>query len=60
MKRIEAVRSAERTIGRERETELHEIGTLLTRWELVERERWHAPWLLGRGWSETRVGAFFS
>jgi Homeodomain-like domain len=46
--------------------------TLLTRWELDERglregmyraptarerERWHARWLLSRGWSEARVSA---
>jgi len=50
---------------------MNDIGTLLTRWELNERglregmyraptprerERWHALWLLSRGWSEARVG----
>jgi transposase len=46
------------------------IGTLLTQWDLDERtvrermyaaptprerERWHALWLLARGWSEAQV-----
>ncbi len=50
---------------------MQDIGTVLTRWELDERglrermyrsstprerERWHALWLLSRGWSEARVG----
>ena len=51
---------------------MQDIATLLTRWELDERglrermyraptprerERWHALWLLSRGWSEARVAA---
>jgi hypothetical protein len=53
---------------------MNDIGTLLARWEMEERElrerhpggtrrastprereRWHALWLLSRGWSEARV-----
>lgn len=48
------------------------IGTLLQKWQLDERavrermyradtprerERWHAFWLLARGWSEAQVAA---
>ena len=48
-----------------------EMGTLLERWRMDEaevrrrmyraltpreRERWHAIWLLGQGWTATAVG----
>lgn len=51
---------------------MNDIDTLLARWDVDERglrermyraptprerERWHALWLLSRGWSEARVGA---
>jgi hypothetical protein len=50
---------------------MHDMATLLSRWDVDERglrermyraptprerERWHALWLLSRGWSEARVG----
>lgn len=50
---------------------MKDIGTLLRQWDVDERgvrermyraatprerERWHAVWLLSRGWSEARVG----
>lgn len=50
---------------------MQDIGTLLEQWDVDERglrervyrsptprerERWHALWLLSRGWSEARVG----
>src|SRR5918997_2440205 len=52
---------------------MNETMTLLARWELDprqvrerlyraptprERERWHALWLLGQGWSATKVAEF--
>ena len=50
---------------------MKDIGALLRQWDVDERgvrermhraatprerERWHALWLLSRGWSEARVG----
>jgi transposase len=50
---------------------MKDIGTLLRQWDVDERgvrermyrsatprerERWHALWLISRGWSEARVG----
>jgi Homeodomain-like domain len=57
-------------VAGQREAAMEEMGAVLTRWQLDvasvreriyratsprERERWHAVWLLARGWNVTQV-----